>query len=292
MADDIPLTTSWHPDFPDPLDEKVKFLDHELETYISNRCPGITAQDYSIDTPAVFWIDSSHLYVRLNWKQWVSVSVASPENVAAICAARYCHITSSMNNVIRDDMAPVYRIEALPHEIFFSAEEEKAAEADEAKSPAADTIEFFRCQARVLEILETVGGGTSVVPGVEIGGDCAAVAITTDSLAVLMDILPEGRDFTFCPRTGVPPHYPLNRGDADVISLDFADELKRLHDTLKNSEGVDAEVKLGLVANWNTLCNLQEIADEATLEELELFTYDSLAEGVKELFALYDDNES
>ncbi len=94
MADAVPSVTAWHPEFPDPLDEKVDFLDCELDTYISDRRPGITAQDYSVEAPAVFWTDSSHIYARLNWKQWVSVSVSSPEHVAVICAARYCRITS------------------------------------------------------------------------------------------------------------------------------------------------------------------------------------------------------
>lgn len=288
MADDAPSATSWRPEFPDPLDEEVEFLDFELETFVSDRRPGITAQDYSIEAPAVFWTDSSHVYVRLNWKQWVSVSVSTPEHVAAICAARYCRITSSLNNVIKDDTAPVYRIETLPREIFLS-EDEKAA--DEAKPCVAGANEFAESQMRVIEILQTVEGGTSVFPSVTMDGNHAAVAISTDSLAVLMDILPEGRDFTFCPSTGVPPHHPLNRGDSDAISLDFVDELKRIRDTLKSSEGGDAEVKIGLVANWHTLWNLREIADEETLAELNLFTYDSLAEGIRELFAPCGNNE-
>ena len=67
--------------------------------------------------------------------------------------------------------------------------------------------------------------------------------------------------------------------------------LKRIRDTLKSSEGGDAEVKIGLVANWHTLWNLREIADEETLAELNLFTYDSLAEGIRELFAPCGNNE-
>ena len=287
MADDAPLATTWHPEFPDPLDEKVEFCDCELETYISDRRPGITAPDYCIDAPAVFWTDSSHIYARLNWKQWVSVSVSSPENVAAICAARYCRITSSLNNVIRDDMAPVYRIEALPREIFFSAEEKSA---DDAISSATGSTEFDESLRQVIESLQMVGRGTSVFTGVEIDGDHAAVAISRDSFCVLLDILPEGRDFTFCPSDGVSPHNPMNRWETDVVSLDFFDELKRLRDSLKRSDE-DSEVKLGLVANWNTLDNFREIADEEMLTELNLFTYDTLADGITELFASHDSNE-
>ena len=281
MADVATLAPPWRPEFPDPVDEKVEFLDCELETYISDRRPGITAQGYAIDAPAVFWIDSSHLYARLNWKQWVSVRVSSPETVAAICAARYCRITSSMNNVFKDDTAPVYRIEALPPEIFFSAEEKAA---DEAKA-----TEFSESLMRVINILQMVGGGTSVFPRVTLDGNHAAVAISIDSFAVLMDILPEGRDFTFCPSTGTPPYHPLSQGETDVIPLDFVDELKRLRDTLKSSEGGDAECKIGLVANWNTLYNFREIADEETLAEINLFTYDSLSDGIRELFVAYEE---
>ena len=288
MADVAPLAPPWRPEFPDPVDEKVEFLDCELETYISDRRPGITAQGYAIDAPAVFWVDSSHLYARLNWKQWFPISASSPENVAAICAARYCRITSSMNNVIRDDMAPVYRVEALPREIFFSAEEKTAGDAE---TCVAGPKEFAESQMRVIEILQTVGEGTSVFPSVQIDGDNAAVAIANGDLAVLMDILPEGVDFTFCPSTGTNRHNPMNRWETDVVSLDFLDALKRLRDTLKSNDE-DSGVEIGLVANWNTLDNFREIADEEILAELNLFTYDSLAESVKALFASYNDNES
>ncbi len=287
MADANPLATSWRPEFPDPLDERVEFQDCELETYISDRRPGITAQGYRIDVPAVFWTDSSHVYARLNWKQWVSVSVSSPENAAAICATRYCRITSSFNSVFRDDMAPVYRVEALPQEIFFSAEEKAA---DDEKTWVAGPKEFAESQRRVVKILQTVGGGTSVFPSVEIDGNNAAVAISNADFAVLMDILPEGVDFTFSPSTGTNQHNPMNRWETDVVSLDFLDALKRFRDTLKSSEE-GTEVKIGLVANWNTLENFREIADEETLAELHLFTYDSLAEGITELFASHDNDE-
>ena len=287
MVDVAPSVTSWRPEFPDPLDEKVEFRDLEFDTYISDRRPGITANDYLVDAPAVFWTDPGHVYARLNWKQWVSVSVSSPEHVAAICAARYCRITSSRNNVIKDDTAPVYRVEALPREIFFLEEE---ASAVGGKSSVAGSKEFAESQMRVIDILQTVGEGTSVFPNVEIDGDHAAVAISTDGLAVLMDILPEGRDFMFCPSTGANQHNPMNRWETDVVSLDFLEALRRLGETLQRAEGGDAEVKLGLVANWNTLDNFREIVDEETLAGICLFTYDSLADGVKKMFSSQNGN--
>ena len=287
MADAVPSVTAWHPEFPDPLDEKVEFLDCELDTYISDRRPGIMAQDYSVDAPAVFWTDSSHIYARLNWKQWVPVSVSTPEHVAAICAARYCRITSSKNNVIRDDMAPVYRVEALPREIFFSAEEKAA---NDIKPSVEDSKEFTESLRQVIEILQKVGMGTSIYAKEMFEGDNVAVAISTTRLAVLMDILPEGRDFTFVLSTGMNLHNPMNRWETDIVTLDFFDKLKRLRDFMICGEE-DAEVKIGLVANWNTLNNLREIADEETLAELNLFTYDSLADDIKELFASNNDDE-
>ena len=284
MADVAPLATPWCPAYPDPLDEAVGFLDLEVETYISDRRPGITVQNYSIEDPAVFWTDSSHIYLRFNWKQWGTVSVSTPEHVAAICAARYCRITSSMDNVIKDDTAPVYRVETLPREISFSAEEKAAIVAE---SYVAGSSEFTQSQRQVVEILRTVEGGTTVFPNVEIDGDHAAVAILQDNFIVLMDVLPEGRDFTFCPSTGTDQHNPMNRWETDVVSLDFLDKLKRIRDSLMRADE-NSGVKLGLVANWNTLYNLRDIADEETLAELYLFTYDSLAEDVKELFASHE----
>ena len=76
----------------------------------------------------------------------------------------------------------------------------------------------------------------------------------------------------------------MNRWETDVVSLDFFDKLKRIRDSLTSADE-NSEVKLGLVANWNTLWNLREIADEETLAELNLFTYDSLEEGIKDLLA-------
>lgn len=284
MARDAPTAPSWRPEFPDPADERVEFSDRDLETYVADGRPGITAQEWSVESPAVFWTDPQHIYVRLNWKQWVTVSTARPEQVAAICAARYCRITSSMDNVIKDDTAPVYRIAELPREIFLSAEE--MADDDKKRAAAADTREYAESLDRVIESLKTVGMETQVFPNVLFGGDHAAAAISTASYAVLLDILPEGRDFTFCPSTGTDGHNPMNRWETDVVSMDFFDKLKRLRDSLKRTEE-DAEVDVGLVANWNTLNNLRDADCIESIDGLHLFTYDALADDVKELFALH-----
>ena len=54
MDDEAPLATSWHPEFPDPLDEKVEFCDCELETYISDRRPGMEQQPIEVRLADVF----------------------------------------------------------------------------------------------------------------------------------------------------------------------------------------------------------------------------------------------
>ena len=126
----------------------------------------------------------------------------------------------------------------------------------------------------------------AVFHDVQFDGDNAAIAVSNDSLAVLMDVLPEDRDFVFAPDTGNKQHNPMNRWTSNVVSLDFVSKLERLQAWLKGAEP-DCEVKIGLVANKNTLDELLDFADKADLAGFCLFTYENLADGLGELFNEY-----
>ena len=111
-----------------------------------------------------------------------------------------------MNNVIRDDMVPVYRVEVLPREIFLSAEEKGAGDA---KSSVTGSVEFTESLRQVIEILQMVGRGTSVFTGVEIdgdryinmGGSMLKVLAQNEKGCVAAEIL---GDFAACRRQGEP----------------------------------------------------------------------------------------
>lgn len=82
----------------------------------------------------------------------------------------------------------------------------------------------------------------------------------------------------------------MNRWTSNVVSLDFVSKLERLKVWLEGEEP-DCEVKIGLVANKNTLDELLGFADTVDLGGFSLFTYESLADGLGELFKEYLDEE-
>lgn len=112
------LTTTWRPCYPVRTNMAVTLTDCELQTFISDRRPGIAVIDYPLDSPACFWTDDGQLYLRVNWSQWCTVSLANKNHVAALSTAHYCRITHSLNNVISEVLAPVFHIEKLPCELF------------------------------------------------------------------------------------------------------------------------------------------------------------------------------
>lgn len=280
---------AWSPDYPDKRDKRVGLADLELQTFISDKRPGISVIDYPLESPACFWIDSKHVYLRVNWSQWCTVSLSSPDHVAAICASHYCRITHSANNELSDVTAPVYHIAELPREIL-APESEKESDTEESSESMAVPGEYAECLDKVVKIVSAHFPKLSVFHDVLFEGDYAAIAVSNDSLAVLMDVLPEDRDFIFAPDTGKKRHNPMNRWPSNVVSLDFVSKLKRLQAWLKDAEP-DCEVKIGLVANKTTVDEFLGLPDKVDLGGFNLFTYESLADGLGELFKGYLDEE-
>ena len=282
---------AWSPDYPDKRDKRVGLSDLELQTFISDKRPGISVVDYPLESPACFWIDSKHVYLRVNWSQWCTVSLSSPDHVAAICSSHYCRITHSANNELSDVTAPVYHIAELPREVVVPESEKEGPESEEVSESMAVPGEYAECLDKVVKIVNANFPQLSVYHDVQFDGDHAAIAVSNDSLAVLMDVLPEDRDFIFAPDTGKNRHNPMNRWTSNVVSLDFVSKLERLQAWLKGAEP-DCEVKIGLVANKNTLDEFLAFADKVDLAEFNLFTYENLADGLGELFKEYFDEDN
>lgn len=289
------LTTDviWVPDYPKAMDKKVSLLNIGLETYLSDKRPGVTIINSPIESPACFWIDKNHLYLRANWEQWFTISLDSPDHVAAICAAHYCHITYSLNNEISNDTAPVYRITELPGELFAETvvEEDVTDDGDDAKEEVSsatqrEVSDYEKCQKRVTEIIKVDYPELTIFKDTEIDGDHVALAVADEStVVVLLDILPEDRDFTFIPDTGENLHNPMNSWETNVIALDFISKLQRIRTHLKNEPDAEVEVIIGLVANKTTLDELQFFfADELEDSNLKLFTYAELSDELGKLF--------
>jgi len=280
---------AWSPEYPDKRDKRVDLADLELQTFISDKRPGISVVDYPLESPACFWIDSKHVYLRVNWSQWCTVSLSSPDHVAAICASHYCRITHSANNELSDVTAPVYHIAELPREVV-AVESGRESDSEESSESMAVPGEYATSLDKVVKIVSSNFPKLSVFHDVTFDGDHAAIAVSNDRLAVLMDVLPEDRDFVFASDTGMNRHNPMNRWTSNVVSLDFVSKLVRLQAWLKGAEP-DCEVKIGLVANKNTLDELLVFADKDDLAGFNLFTYENLADGLGKLFEKYLDEE-
>lgn len=287
MNETSPVAT-WSPDYPCKMDQRVGLSDLELQTFISDKRPGISVVDYPLESPACFWIDSKHVYLRVNWSQWCTVSLSSPDHVAAICSSHYCRITHSANNELSDVTAPVYHIAELPREIL-TPESGKVSDSEESSESLAVPGEYAQCLDKVVKIVNANFPELSVFHDVKFDGDNAAIAVSNDSLAVLMDVLPEDRDFVFAPDTGKNRHNPMNRWTSNVVSLDFFSKLERLQAWLKNAEP-DCDIKIGVVANESTLNRLRVFADEDNLDGFNMFTYENLTDGLGELFKEYAEN--
>ena len=110
--------SAWRPRYPRRKEESVRLVDCELQTFASDRRPGISVVDVELDRPACFWIAPEHVYLRANWGLWCTVALSNPDHVSALCAARRCRIAHSMDNTLRELTAPVFHVEELPRELF------------------------------------------------------------------------------------------------------------------------------------------------------------------------------
>lgn len=292
MSETTPVA-AWSPDYPDKRDKRVELCDVELPTFISDKRPGISVADYPLESPACFWINGKHVYLRVNWSQWCTVNLFSPDHVAAICSSHYCRISHSANNELSDVTAPVYHIAELPREVV-SPESEEVFDSEEDSESMAVRGEYSECLAKVMEIVNVNFPKLSVFPNVTLNGDHVAIAVSNDCFAVIMDVLPENKDFIFAPDTGKNRHNPMNEWTSNVVSLDFVSKLERLKACLKDAEP-DCGIEIGLVANMNTVDELRDFAGKAGLGGFNLFTYENLADGLRELFKEFldeDDSDS
>ena len=291
MKEQRNVVKNWIPEYPKYKDVKVKLLNCDFQTFISDRRPGINVTDYPVVAPVCFWIDFEHVYLRVNWSIWGSISLSSPEQVVALCNAHYCRIIYSTGNEIGECSAPVYRIAKLPEELFgTSKDEEKNGDSDSDSYASTKKNEFQQCVDKIKNIVK--GKGLSVFPRCTLGGDCAPVVISNDEHAIIMDILPEERNFIFCSPEGKKRHQRIDNWPTRIVSLDFIEQLRNLKKTLAELEP-DAIIDIGFLANGNTIKAIHSYLDMTAddISDLKLFSYDTLKIGISSLFSLLSREE-
>ena len=296
----------WRPEYPESKDVRVQMRYCEFETFISDGRPGINVTDYPVEAPACFWIDHEHVYLRTNWSMWGSISQFSPEQVVAICNSHYCRIVYSIDGKIGECSAPVYRIAELPEKLFnYSKNDELNSNNDELNSnndelnndsnsdsddSTDDKSEFQQCVDKIEKIIK--GTGLSVFTLCKLGDDCAPVVISDAKHAIIMDILPEDRNFIFSAPDGEKRHKEIGNWPTHIVSLDFIEQLRNMKKSLAELEP-DAIIDIGFLANGNTIEALQRYfnMDSEDISDLNLFSYDSLGEKLESLFSVKKETE-
>ena len=291
MKNKLELRNQWRPEYPEAKDVSVQMWNCEFQTFMSDRRPGINVENYQVESPACFWVDYDHVYLRVNWTMWSSISLSSPEQVVAICNAHYCRIIYSSNNVISECTAPVYHISALPEELFNDGtfnEEESVLMTEKTSS---NKSEFQQCLDRINQIVKENLKGLSVFSRVKLGDDCAPVVISNDDHAIIMDFLPENRNFTFIPPNKDNRYRLVDNWPKNEISLDFIEKLRKMQKCLAKLEPY-ATIDIGFLANTKTLellllrCAI--ISPDGTSEwisDFKLFSYEKFGACLASLFS-------
>lgn len=264
---------SWHPAYPEPKDQEVCLVHCTTQTYISDRRPVISVADHPFEDPACFWIDSSHIYARLNWRQWCAVEPSTPNVAAAICASHHCQMSQVLDNEVRDMSAPVYHIAELPRELFVfipkrdSSGKSFSERKTEAISSLADAIP---------DDMDAMG-----FRHVSLEGDNVDLVVSSDDLAVLFAVYPEDADCSAAP----PGAEGKTAGGEPVeIPSTVLDDLVRYRAILAKMEP-HAELRMAVIAGAGTLESMRNHwARELEEKEIELVEYPDFVEYLREHF--------
>ena len=118
--------------------------------------------------------------------------------------------------------------------------------------------------------------------------------VANDSHALLLDVLPENRDFIFIPPNGDNRHKLMRNWPTNKVSLDFIDKLKDMQKALSKLEP-DSIIEAGFLANPKTMeafrlrCKDVPAGDSGMYSDLiadfKLLTYDNLGSGLISLFS-------
>lgn len=267
----------WIPAYPRRKDSKVRLSDCELQTFISGHCPGVTIVDIPLDHPAFFWTDANHVYVRANWETWCTVSLSNPVHVAALCAARNCRITHSMDNAIIEKTAPVFHIEGLPQELFGQDADE------EAPDPKGLVRKKDRSIAMLSERVPSDGDVRAFSRVKLEGGESADLVLSSDELAIAFAVYPEDEDYVARPRGD---NEPVSDSTEPIISETLIDKMVCFLGALRKMDS-DAELHAAIIASPSTLESMREAwKDSLEKSKIQLVAYPDFDDFRRKYFPL------
>lgn len=279
MKKNAPQPT-WHPSYPEPKDRQVEMVHCTTQTYISDRRPVITISDHPFENPACFWIDPSHIYARLNWREWCAVEPSSPNVAAAICASHHCQMSQFQDNELKDMSAPVYHVAELPPELFLPVTRERFSEetfAERKRKAISSLVDI------IPDDMDAMG-----FRHVSLEGFIVDLVVSSDDLAVLFAVYPEDADCSAAqPGTG---RKNMESEPLEIPST-VLDELVRYRAILGKLEP-HAELHAAIIAGSDTLESMRNHwASELEEKRIELVEYPDFVEYLQAHFPTCDDED-
>lgn len=106
----------WKPNYPEKRDQEIELINYKFQ--FDHQGVWISEETKHPESPAFFWIDKEHVYIRINWSMWAQITGARPERLAEICKSSFSKIVRKYENDSEIMTCPVYHIKKLPEDLF------------------------------------------------------------------------------------------------------------------------------------------------------------------------------
>ncbi|MBR5900823.1 hypothetical protein IKZ40_00560 [bacterium] len=107
---------NWKPKYPGRKDREIELINYKFQ--FDHNGVYISEESKHPESPAFFWIDEEHVYIRINWATWAQITGARPERLEEICRSDFSKVVRQYENDSTILTCPVYHIAKLPEELF------------------------------------------------------------------------------------------------------------------------------------------------------------------------------
>lgn len=145
------MNTPWQPVYENWNESAITLHTDDLETNSGAH------KDYGVifhgeveegeNDSALFWIDKEHIYLRLDWANWYTVSSSDVENCTEICQRPTAVLTILNDSNIRMRPLKVYHIDELPHNHFAVPQASSSGEELSTDEALKESRDIFDCAA-------------------------------------------------------------------------------------------------------------------------------------------------
>lgn len=206
----------WEPLYPETDYKKAEVEYNELIAGIYKSRPIVYIQDKDqlVEDLACFWVDKDHVFLRVNWSSWNTVSTDDSDPINRLCECKYCFVGINQDDSnLKYLVAPVYHIEKLPEELFekvsydektggtevrvsghrvydFDDTDDSLFNSPEGLSAYEQNIDLYY---NVLpELTKSFGDDVEITPKAKVRSDEADLMFEKDDHVLFLDFLPKG----------------------------------------------------------------------------------------------------